>query len=165
MIIIHNWGRKGFRKISFWHKKTRLFSLKRELELTLGPLLQPLTSRGMPERLYNQLVYFIPVVAVSFRITQLKVPPKQRSSLGSYLTCKRSFSIIGAPLFQGTGDEGRSIKRVNNRASFCAPASPFREHEILPKCAKSAANQTPRLYWNYSMQHWSLQECTSEWCW
>lgn len=50
----------------------------------------------MHERLYNQLVYFIPVV-IYFRIIQLKVPPKQRSHLGSYLTCKSSsLFIIGA---------------------------------------------------------------------
>lgn len=33
------------------------------------------------------------------------------------------------------------------------------------QCAKFEADQTSRLYWNYSMQHWSLYECvSSEWC-
>lgn len=95
------------------------------------PLRQPLTSGGVHERFVtSQLTSFQSQFLLEYTkggATNTKIIPWQLFDLREQASFH--YRCLSIPR---TGDGARLVKRVNDRASFCAPASPFREHKILP---------------------------------
>ena len=80
---------------------------------------------------HDQLAYFI-TVAISFKIHKRRCHQNKDHTLVAIWHERVGILPWQVTLYSRTGDVARPIKRVHDRASFCAPASLFRESKILP---------------------------------